>query len=1071
MEGDMSIDNIDFDDGYELDPDYSFNRSKNGNTMREYKKSGSKTIKCRNYKNKKCIILRGKKHYYVNNAKGKRELAKKLRITIKKLETLIKNNNQTRIIKNEKDETMKIDVAKKLNYGLLSRKFGIKRIVPSTLMEKYHEFYKGNTLLVDKLGYDEDIRCKIKIELYISFESDRYLSRDKFTKHGDIDGEFDYGKANDAILCDPPTLHYRSSNYDYDGPVGDIEYTARIFFDEEIHKWAGVPLALIYQADWTIISLYGNMRMKLEDGFIRENKEVLELTEWANIEYDNEKLDTDIDSCAVKIISKMFPDLYWDFKNLETKHGIIVHRFFAMCQVKNIDITAYDIHSKIIKEIRNEKKIGLITCIIYNNHIYPVIGDKLKKRNISTKKIEYVKDSEKHLKELLQKKILPSNIKIDSFTSSTKIEERKHINIVSYVVKDIKYICNHEHERCLNFLKSIKKEEFITDGMRIKDIPRVLEKIYKVDDVSSFIPDKDKYKKKALMYLRKGKITALHKIVGIDKNKCYTYCMYKLPYLIKFDYRSDNINKISKKESDTYDVKDKNLYLATPESWSTLMQSTELYSGYHIKKCRNAGLKFILKEELETEIVPNYFRKFIDMTRKYLDETDLKNAWNMTIGTFEKSMGKSYHYNYSGIFTDEALPAESGFSKKIGKYNLLFDSSEKITNVRDRLPISLQIKDMARSLIFDKINELQIKDEDIVHINTDAIYYYGKIPTGLNNDFDGWKSCTFEKANKVEDPIDDSDKTLFDKELQFDTTRKAHIKYAGSGKTTYIVEKLVPRLIKKKISYIVLTPSHQTLSEYKNEGINCEIIQKYMFNKMIPDEKYIIVDEVGFIGRKCHDFLYKLVHNHKDLEVFGDFNQMLPIGEIKPNNQPHYLKYMFTEINTDFTNYRNKFTTDYYDKLINSKNKEYLQSEVKKWSSKLKDIKNVERVLCYRLDTKKKYNNILLKLNGFKKWTDTGVKVYCKNNKMKDIDIYNHKEFYIYKIKKIEDMKIFRLIDIDGIEYDIPEKKFIRNFDVAYAINIHQAQGMTLDSYYWAPEDNKFITNRSAYTIISRLKN
>lgn len=1055
-----------------FDIEEGFDRSKNGYTMQDLEQSRKyKKTKCRNYKGKKCVMIDNKNYYYTNTRKGKLELAKKLRISLNDLNYWINNPDNTKIIVGSRGETLKFDISQKINYGLLSRKFGIKRIFKSTLAKDYHQFSRGNTLLVDKLGKNANIKCKIKIELYVVFFSGAIIKRRKLTKNKQDDGEFDYKKADKAIT--DGKLQYRSKVYQYDGLVKDIESTALIFYEQQVRRYEKIDLADIYQADWTIISLYNNKRMNLEDGFIRENRDILELTEWANIEYDNERSDTDIDSCAVKIISKMFPDLYWDFKNLETDHGIVVNRFFAMCQVKNIDITAYDIHSKIIKEIRNEKKIGLITCIIYNNHIYPVIGDKLKKRKISTKKIEYVKDSEKHLKELLKNKILPSNIKIDSFTSSSEVEERKHINIVSYVVKDIKYICNHEHERCLNFLRNIKKEEFITDGMRIKDIPRVLEKIYKVDDVSSFIPDKDKYKKKALLYLKEGKITALHKIVGIDKNKCHTYCLYKLPYLIKFDYRSDNINKISKKESNTYDVKDKNLYLATPESWSTLMQCTELYTGYHIKKCRNAGLKFILREELETEVVPNYFRKFIDMTRKYLSEEDLKNAWNMTIGTYEKSMSKSYHYNYSGIFTDEALPAESGFSKKIGKYNLLFDSSEKITNVRDRLPITLQIKDMARSLIYDKINELQIKDEDIVHINTDAIYYYGKIPSGLSNDFYEWKSCVF-KNDKVKDseyPDDDPDKTLFDKEIQSDTIRKAHIKYAGSGKTTYIVDKLVPRLIKKKINYIVLTPSHQTLSEYKNEGINCEIIQKYMFNSMIPIEQYIIIDEVGFIGKKCHDFLYKLVHNHKDLEVFGDFNQMLPIGEIKPSNQPHYLKYMFTEINTNFTNYRNKFTTDYYDKLINSKDKKYLQSEVKKWSSKLKDIKNVERVLCYRLDTKKKYNNIILKLNGFKKWTDTGVKVYCKNNKMKNMDIYNHKEFYIYKIKKDDDMKIFRLIDADGIEYDIPEKQFLRNFDVAYAINIHQAQGMTLDSYYWATEDDRFITNRSAYTIISRLKN
>ena len=197
------------------------------------------------------------------------------------------------------------------------------------------------------------------------------------------------------------------------------------------------------------------------------------------------------------------------------------------------------------------------------------------------------------------------------------------------------------------------------------------------------------------------------------------------------------------------------------------------------------------------------------------------------------------------------------------------------------------------------------------------------------------------------------------------------------------------------------------------------------------------------------------------------------------SNQEHYLKYLFKEINTKFVNYRNNFTKEYYDSLIYTKvnisdkdnaDRNMLIKEVSKWSSK--NWKNAEYIICYRHKTKQKWNRIMLKHLKKKSWTSVGVRIVCKNNKLRDIGIWNKKEFVIKKIIKNENDKKFILSDKYKIDKDVTvtEKQLKSNFDMAYACNVHQIQGSTLNSYYWASEDDKFLNGNVAYTIISRLR-
>ena len=52
----------------------------------------------------------------------------------------------------------------------------------------------------------------------------------------------------------------------------------------------------------------------------------------------------------------------------------------------------------------------------------------------------------------------------------------------------------------------------------------------------------------------------------------------------------------------------------------------------------------------------------------------------------------------------------------------------------------------------------------------------------------------------------------------------------------------------------------------------------------------------------------------------------------------------------------------------------------------------------------------------------------------------------------------------------ILKKDIINNFDFAYCRTLYSIQGETLNSFHYIKEDYKYLNNRLAYTLISRLK-
>ena len=95
--------------------------------------------------------------------------------------------------------------------------------------------------------------------------------------------------------------------------------------------------------------------------------------------------------------------------------------------------------------------------------------------------------------------------------------------------------------------------------------------------------------------------------------------------------------------------------------------------------------------------------------------------------------------------------------------------------------------------------------------------------------------------------------------------------YAGCGKTYKIVNEIIPKL---NDDYIVVSPSHSTLKEYKRLGLNAKVIQYYQFKCSIPEETNIIVDEFGMVGKGGLDMIYKCYLKGKRIWAYGDFSQL-----------------------------------------------------------------------------------------------------------------------------------------------------------------------------------------------------
>ena len=363
-------------------------------------KKNSKTQKCQNRHGKKCTQFRGKNVYYSNI----QELSRKLNIPIIQARKIEKDNGR-RIIIGPGNDTLLINIKDENFSGLLKKIFNIKRINNKQLIEDTH-IQNKNLDIVKELGPNAEGKYMLTITMYISFPSPSYVDEEEILTKGKVDNN----KIQELLDEDNPRLVKRLLNDVYNGYNDEIPSYVKNKVMEFMKRMKNSKPKLLHH-EFRIGDAYKNRKLNFKKGYVRDFNNVFELTEWVNIEYNKDIFTKD--TCGVKIISKRYPELYWQIKKLETMNGIMLDDFMNFCKKHRIGFKIYNEHGKELFSFCSNN--GLLTAIVFNNHIYPTYGGKPRRYSTKEFQINYIDNSYKELEKLLTiEKKLPSKINIDS---------------------------------------------------------------------------------------------------------------------------------------------------------------------------------------------------------------------------------------------------------------------------------------------------------------------------------------------------------------------------------------------------------------------------------------------------------------------------------------------------------------------------------------------------------------------------------------------------------------------------------------------------------------------------------
>lgn len=997
----------------------------------------------------------------------KEELAIEMKIERERTKILIKDDN---IIHAKVNDTL----------PLLIKEFTTKKFTNdeiNTLLDDSRVEIKGLNIL-DEIESDQQVKVLFKTEIYTLYDEEpadipvvEFSSNKNKSNFGaENNRSTRYHEWSDTIapvnITDDYIRQHIYEQFPYLRP--DIEEGTQ----------RNVNINKIGYISVIITSLWNP-----DDPFIKVN---MKLRDSAPLKIFNEQLDdvyetNNDENCVRKYLLKVWPKISKKMiNNLGTKDGISTEELYEFCKSKEIKMIAYDIAGNVIKSYypnKQSRSYKSISFIAYNNHIYPLKNKYLKKISAYTTKYEIIENGLDRLLEFINNGILPLDIK-----TSKIIDLNKNVNITSFCVNDTKYICNEEYETCKTILSSFGLQDRIYDTIKINALGDIISKLYETGyNSDSFFPDAKKFvhggatfstsRYNADEIMKMKELGLLH---TEDKNKCYSTALKDLDSLITIDFRQakhtlyendDGSVGYEATERTINSLKDNYLYIAAPLESSLLLENNNCYTGKHLKFAFKYGLKFIIREELQTNTIPNIYRQMVIDIYNKVENKAAKRIMNIFMGNMERDSPIKKNYEVVNVFNNEESKGTRGFPIKLNEhYNLHVDEVTRFS-IYNKKPINIQIKEEARRKVFLRMIEHGLVEDQIIQLKTDSITFINSDKKMIenSNDLDAWKQEEFKmfKTKIMRRRIDKSFMTIPGNASYMGPERQLYNCYAGVGKTHKILNEIIPKI---NDSYIVLTPSHSTLETYKKNNINCKVIQTYFFNKTIPSERTIIIDECGLMDRKANDLLYKCYLLNKNIYCLGDFKQLLPVGENSHFNSPQYLNLIFgNRQNVMNTNMRNNFSIDYYNTIINNKLCNYdtsLSKEVHKHEQN--NFYDSDIVICYRNETVKKYNDLILKHKDKKDMFFIGSKLRCTSNRLYQYDIFNN--FYLY------------INDINGdnvtLSNDVTlDKNTIKRYFVpGYAVTLYGAQGRGYKSYYYAPEDDGFIDGRSAYTIISRLQ-
>lgn len=953
-----------------------------------------------------------------------KDLAKKLNVTQKTANDFKRGGFGQLIIRDTDGNFGRIEPAKKEVTEVLED-FGIKKITNKDLTT-------GTTLTRGKKGKKRDIT----------------IGGMKLTGNKTIQNALIRVRYTIAISDD---VSERRLNISYKGPISGIS--------DEIGKQLG-------KVEEQIAGTAGGG--KAENGIGIDitdvSVDVVSQTTGQSFEYDQDKFtlkkmkpidisniyDVDVNS-GLGCVNRMFRN----HTTLKPSFGDSVTRkeLSKYCDNK-IRLVVYSISGSKLYDNKHDSKKKL-SFIDYQGHCYPLLNGKLSRKQ--TKDIEKIKycvcDDE--IADILEKGKYPYEIRLGN--------DKKN-KILSFVCDGVKYITNDKHKKIKDIITKMAFEKVvIPDNAKTSFIFECIQNNKeKTKDTQSFFPFT--YTKSPFNYVNEKKFKR-DDIETIDKNKAYSCALKHLKFISSCDYRNAKITK------NPTEIIEHNLYIAEPVksnsvSRNLLIKERGVYSGEHIIYCLDEGIPLRIYEEIDCQRHENGYTDIINMLYRKLDNDDFKECMNISIGKMCQDEDVQNVTNIVGIFDTEEIRCYEGHKIKIDDtYSILMDKCEdvSINYIYNRKPVNIQIKDACNREMYRKIKEMKIEDKNIVQIKTDSISYIGNLPENLDeNNIDGWKESDYTKMKCDNQVSNYNPKTFY---IDNNSDNKIYNCNAGWGKTTTIKDEL----IKDMTDYIILTPSHKTMKVYKENKINCDVVQTYVFKNELPTEKNIIIDEIGLFNKESNDVIFKCHLAGKNLIAYGDFDQLMPVGKNGKGdyyNSDQYINMLFSEKIETFINHRNHFTKDYYKSLINE-DIDFIEEVRKHGKDKFEDA---EMVFCFRNDIVDKYNKLVMKKLKLKDGC-IGLKVICKTNALKHKGIYNG---FTFTITDNKDGKI-TLDDkyiITKKQYEHIAKEGERDFfKPNYASTLYGVQGEGYKSYYYAEEDYRFLTTgRMAYTVISRLK-
>lgn len=803
-----------------------------------------------------------------------------------------------------------------------------------------------------------------------------------------------------------------------------------------------------------------NGRIFIED---RENAQLrdenpISLINMFGKNYDINKSNNNCVINALKISNGKKEELK---KLLEEKDYITPRELYEFCKKNNLSIRIYDIEGKII--LKNScKDVSYINILAYNEHAYILKNKFLKclKKNDKLEKIFLNKEELGYkFDKLIRNKIQPTDIKFNEKNE-----------IVSFVDDDKMYIGNEKYKACEYLLGKLGIEDEIQTTINERNMMNNILRLFDIKKKSYF---PFTFTKSPFSYISEN-IDKTKKMKSIDMNKAYSYCLRDLPYLVSCDYKFDKVIERPSEIIEHY------LYNIRIDGSSIFFPTSGIYWGKILLLAKENDIEFEIIEGIETKKHDNDHKKMIETLYKLNDEelqklygnkNMIKNMVNSYIGNM---INRNISFKKDTILKSYIPEKEIKYSNDvknlyINNSHYAFSSEEKETDktpLNDSYPILIQIKDFCNIRMFEKMKELELKDEDIVGVFTDNIVYYDNgqqfIPCEL------WKEdkVNFDKFPKNMHDNESINNLFSFKEPNFKKNDNKNVLVdgnAGMGKTYYILNKLIPNLD----NYIVLSPKHTAITKYRKENKNCDTIQKYTVNNKIPTEENIIIDEYGMMDNNGWKLALKCQAKGKRVFMFGDNTQLLNVDSDKPVTKL-FMKCFFNDIIECKANYRNNFDYKFYDKL---RYEETSNDIIDKLLNKYCNDKKPEIYIGIRNDTVEKKNLEILEKNGkydseTKKFKNlVGVPVICKSNNYVEYELYNNFPAVISD----EDEKHIT-IEFEEQEITIKRRVFFNNFVFGYAVNLYNFQGDESNKIKFLEEDKKYIlmNRRALYTLISR---